>query len=107
VNVIFFPQHFLGMQGMPRRYPDYPEAYTFWHEISTLGYYIMAGSMIFFFVNILYALVAGKKAEANPWGEGATTLEWTLPSPPPYHQFETLPVITDAHDYHDHRPATA
>ena len=56
---------------------------------------------------VIYALVAGKKAEANPWGEGATTLEWTLPSPPPYHQFETLPVITDAHDYHDHRPVTA
>ncbi len=107
VNVIFFPQHFLGMQGMPRRYPDYPEAFTFWHEISTYGYYIMAGSMVFFFVNIAYALLAGKKAPANPWGEGATTLEWTLPSPPPYHQFETLPVITDAHDYHDHRPATA
>ncbi|MFN4020514.1 MAG: cytochrome c oxidase subunit I [Erythrobacter sp.] len=107
VNVIFFPQHFLGMQGMPRRYPDYAQAYAFWHEISTYGYYIMAGSMVFFFVNILYALVAGRKAEANPWGEGATTLEWTLPSPPPYHQFETLPVITDAHDYHDHRPVTA
>jgi cytochrome c oxidase subunit 1 len=107
VNVIFFPQHFLGMQGMPRRYPDYAEAYTYWHQISTLGYYIVAGSMLFFFVNILYALLAGKKAEANPWGEGATTLEWTLPSPPPFHQFETLPVITDAHDYHDHRPVTA
>jgi cytochrome c oxidase subunit 1 len=107
VNVIFFPQHFLGMQGMPRRYPDYPVAYQFWHEISTYGYYIMAGSMIFFFVNIAYALLAGKKAAANPWGEGATTLEWTLPSPPPFHQFETLPVITDANDYHDHRPVTA
>ena len=77
------------------------------HEVSTFGYYIMAGSMVFFFVNIIYSLAAGKKAAANPWGEGATTLEWTLPSPPPYHQFETLPVITDAHDYHDHRPATA
>ncbi|MFN7159412.1 MAG: cbb3-type cytochrome c oxidase subunit I, partial [Erythrobacter cryptus] len=107
VNVIFFPQHFLGMQGMPRRYPDYPEAYQYWHEISTYGYYIMAGSMVLFFLNILYAFVAGRKAEANPWGEGATTLEWTLPSPPPFHQFETLPVITDAHDYHDHRPVTA
>ncbi|MGY6552607.1 MAG: cytochrome c oxidase subunit I [Erythrobacter sp.] len=107
VNVIFFPQHFLGMQGMPRRYPDYPEAFTFWHEISTYGYYIMAGSMIFFFVNIGYALLAGRKAEDNPWGEGATTLEWTLSSPPPFHQFETLPVITDANDYHDHRPVSA
>ena len=66
-------------------------------------------NVIFFpqhFVNIIYALVAGKKAGANPWGEGATTLEWTLSSPPPYHQFETLPVITDANDYHDHRPVT-
>jgi cytochrome c oxidase subunit 1 len=107
VNVIFFPQHFLGMQGMPRRYPDYPVAFQFWHEISTYGYYIMAFSMIFFFANIAYALVAGRRAEANPWGEGATTLEWTLPSPPPFHQFETLPVITDANDYHDHRPVTA
>ena len=53
------------------------------------GYYIMAGSMLFFFVNIAYALFAARKAAANPWGEGATTLEWTLPSPPPYHQFET------------------
>ena len=107
VNVIFFPQHFLGLQGMPRRYPDYAEAYAYWNEISSLGYLIMAGSMIFFFANIVYAFVAGKKAPANYWGEGATTLEWSLSSPPPFHQFETLPVITDAHDYHDHRPVTA
>ena len=53
--------------------------------------------MILFFLNIVYAFVAGKKAEGNYWGEGATTLEWTLSSPPPFHQFETLPVIEDAH----------
>jgi len=104
VNVIFFPQHFLGMQGMPRRYPDYTEAFTLWHQVSTYGYYIMAFSMIFFFVNIIYSLAAGRRAEGNPWGEGATTLEWTLSSPPPFHQFETLPVIEDHHSYHDHRP---
>ncbi len=107
VNVIFFPQHFLGMQGMPRRYPDYTAAYTYWNEISTAGYAIMAASMLIFFANLVYAFVAGKRAEGNYWGEGATTLEWTLPSPPPYHQFETLPVIEEHHDYHDHRPATA
>ncbi|WP_298465194.1 cytochrome c oxidase subunit I [uncultured Erythrobacter sp.] len=105
VNIIFFPQHFLGLQGMPRRYPDYTEAYTYWNEISTYGYVVMAASMLVFFVNIGYALMAGRKPGNNPWGEGATTLEWTLPSPPPYHQFETLPVIEDHHDYHDHRPA--
>jgi cytochrome c oxidase subunit 1 len=104
VNVIFFPQHFLGLQGMPRRYPDYADAYAFWNDISSLGYTIMAGSMIFFFVNIIYAFVAGKKAEGNYWGEGATTLEWSLSSPPPFHQFETLPVIEDDHDYHNHLP---
>jgi len=90
---------------MPRRYPDYTDAYAYWNEISTLGYVVMAASMIVFFVNIGYSLVAGRKPGNNPWGEGATTLEWTLPSPPPYHQFETLPVIEDHHDYHDHRPA--
>ena len=101
VNVIFFPQHFLGLQGMPRRYPDYAEAYSYWNEISSIGYEIMAASMLLFFANIIYAFVAGKKAADNPWGEGATTLEWTLSSPPPFHQFETLPVIEDV-DHHDH-----
>ena len=102
VNVIFFPQHFLGWQGMPRRYPDYPEAFSYWNEISTVGYMIMAFSMIFFFINVFYTLFAGKKVGANYWGEGATTLEWSLSSPPPFHQFSELPVIEEHHDYHDH-----
>ena len=93
VNLLFFPMHFLGVSGMPRRIPDYPEAYTFWNSIATHGYDLAIVGVLIFFVNIIWALVAGKKAEANPWGEGATTLEWTLPSPPPYHQFETLPVV--------------
>ena len=96
VNLIFFPMHFLGMQGMPRRYPDYAEAFAHWNHISTLGYKIMAVSIVIFFINIAYAFIAGRKAPANYWGEGATTLEWTLSSPPPYHQFETLPVIEDS-----------
>ncbi len=93
VNVIFFPQHFLGLQGMPRRYPDYPDAQTYWNAVSSYGYVIMAIGVLIFFVNIAWSLMAGKKAEGNYWGEGATTLEWTLSSPPPYHQFETLPRI--------------
>ena len=100
VNVIFFPQHFLGLQGMPRRYPDYTTAYSYWNHISSVwGYSIMASGMLVFFVNIGWALAAGKKAAGNYWGEGATTLEWTLSSPPPFHQFETLPVIDD-HGHH-------
>ncbi len=93
VNLLFFPMHFLGLQGMPRRYPDYPDAYAYWNEIASYGYVIMAAGVVIFFVNILVSLLAGRKVGANYWGEGATTLEWTLSSPPPYHQFETLPKI--------------
>jgi cytochrome c oxidase subunit I len=93
VNLIFFPQHFLGLDGMPRRYPDYPDAFQHWNWISTVGYMVMAASMGIFFINLFWSMFAGKKAPDNPYGEGATTLEWTLSSPPPYHQFETLPKI--------------
>ena len=93
VNILFFPMHFLGLDGMPRRIPDYNEAYGYWNYIASFGYAIMALGMVFFFVNIIWSLLAGKKAPANPWGEGATTLEWTLSSPPPFHQFETLPKV--------------
>ncbi|MBS0480629.1 MAG: cytochrome c oxidase subunit I [Proteobacteria bacterium] len=95
VNLIFMPQHFLGWQGMPRRIPDYAPAFEHWNSLSTLGYKIMAASLLVWFANIIYAFTMGKKAPDNYWGEGATTLEWTLSSPPPYHQFETLPVIDD------------
>ena len=100
VNILFFPMHFLGLQGMPRRYPDYPDAYEHYNTVATLGYQIMAASMVIFFANVLWSLFAGRKAPDNPWGEGATTLEWTLSSPPPYHQFETLPVIDDGDAKH-------
>jgi len=95
VNMLFFPMHFLGMQGMPRRYPDYTPAFEYWNQIATHGYEIMSVSVLIFFVNVFWSLAAGKKAAPNYWGEGATTLEWTLSSPPPFHQFETLPVIDD------------
>ena len=93
VNVLFFPMHFLGNSGMPRRYPDYPEAFAYWNGVASVGYAIMAVGVLIFFVNVIWSLVAGRRAEDNYWGEGATTLEWTLTSPPPYPQFETLPVI--------------
>jgi len=99
VNVLFFPMHFLGLQGMPRRYPDYPDAYSTWNAMASHGYEIMAAGMAIFFVNLIWSLLAGKKAPDNPWGEGATTLEWTLSSPPPFHQFETLPVIDGGKDH--------
>ena len=91
VNVTFFPQHFLGLAGMPRRIPDYPDAYAGWNLVSTYGSYISFAATLIFLFAIVYALFFGKKEVANPWGEGADTLEWTLSSPPPFHQFETLP----------------
>ncbi|WP_374578793.1 cytochrome c oxidase subunit I [Phenylobacterium sp.] len=93
VNLVFFPQHFLGLQGMPRRYIDYPEAFTYWNHISSLGYLVTLVGVGVFLVMLVDAMVFRRKAEANPWGEGATTLEWTLPSPPPFHQFNELPVV--------------
>jgi cytochrome c oxidase subunit I len=95
VNVLFFPMHYLGLQGMQRRIPDYTDALMYWNYIASVGYVLMAGSMAIFFVNLFWTLFGGRKAADSPWGEGATTLEWTLSSPPPYHQFETLPVIED------------
>ncbi|WP_424981943.1 cytochrome c oxidase subunit I [Maritalea sp. S77] len=93
VNLIFFPQHFLGLNGMPRRYIDYPDAFALWNMVSSVGYLIMALGLLFFFATIIESLMKKRKAADNPWGEGATTLEWTLPSPPPFHQFETLPKV--------------
>ena len=98
VNLVFFPQHFLGLQGMPRRYVDYEVAFSYWNKISTYGYVITAVGMGVFLLMLAEAMIRRRAAEANPWGEGATTLEWTLPSPPPFHQFNELPVIKpDAH----------
>jgi cytochrome c oxidase subunit 1 len=92
-NLIFFPQHFLGMQGMPRRYVDYAEAFHQWHQWSTWGYWVAAVATIVFFIGFLEAINRRRKADANPWGEGATTLEWTLSSPPPFHQYNDLPRV--------------
>lgn len=92
VNMIFFPQHFLGLQGMPRRYVDYPEAFSLWNSVSTWGYYVAVAGVAVFVVAVVDAFfIYRKKAPSSPWGEGATTLEWTLSSPPPFHQFNELP----------------
>ncbi len=93
VNMVFFPQHFLGLSGMPRRYADYPDAFAFWNYISSIGSYISSFGVLIFLFGIIHAFVKKQKAADNPWGEGATTLEWTLSSPPPFHQFNELPRI--------------
>ncbi|WBV42269.1 cytochrome c oxidase subunit I [Pseudoroseomonas cervicalis] len=93
VNLTFFPMHFLGAQGMPRRYPDYPDAFTGWNMIASFGAYISVASFVFF-IYVCYRTFTSKEvAAANPWGEGATTLEWQVASPPPFHTFDELPRI--------------
>jgi len=92
-NLTFFPQHFLGLAGMPRRIPDYPDAFAGWNYISTIGSLVGFAGAIFFLGIVFYTLKWGKPCPANPWGPGADTLEWTLPSPPPFHTFEQVPVI--------------
>ncbi len=93
-NILFFPQHFLGLQGMPRRYIDYADGFATWHYVSSIGYAITLVATLVFFAGLIEAIVRRRKAAANPWGEGATTLEWTLSSPPPFHQYNELPVVS-------------
>ncbi len=93
VNLVFFPQHFFGLAGMPRRYVDYPDAFAGWNFVSSIGSYVSALGLVMFFVVIIHAFMRKQKAADNPWGVGATTLEWTLSSPPPFHSFEVLPRI--------------
>jgi cytochrome c oxidase subunit 1 len=93
VNILFFPQHFLGLAGMPRRTVDYPDAFHGWNEVSSYGSYIAGFGAVVFLFGMVEAFMKKRVAGNNPWGVGATTLEWTLSSPPPFHQFETLPRI--------------
>jgi cytochrome c oxidase subunit I len=93
VNIVFFPQHFLGLAGMPRRIADYPDAFAGWNFVSSIGSMISAAGTLVFFYGVVYAFMRKEKAADNPWGAGATTLEWTLPSPPPFHQYNELPLI--------------
>ena len=90
MNVTFFPQHFLGLAGMPRRIPDYAIQFTEFNVISSIGAFIFGFSQIILLVVIMKCMKEGEKAGDRVW-EGAHGLEWTLPSPPPYHSFTTPP----------------
>jgi cytochrome c oxidase subunit 1 len=97
VNVTFFPMHFLGLAGMARRVADYPDAFAHWNLIASIGSYISLAGFLVFLIVVWRTLTAGKPCPANPWGEGATTLEWTLSSPPPFHSFDVIPDLRDQH----------
>ena len=93
VNVTFLPMHFVGVAGMPRRIPDYPDAFAGWNMVASIGSYISFAGLIIFLIVLWRIFTAGEKCPDNPWGEGATTLEWSLPSPPNFHSYEELPRI--------------
>ncbi len=94
VNLTFFPMHFSGLAGMPRHYIDYPDAFHLWNMISSIGAFISFAATLWFVGVALYTITAGRRVGANYWGGGATTLEWTVSSPPPFHTFDDLPQVT-------------
>ncbi|TVP10683.1 cytochrome c oxidase subunit I [Shewanella sp. MSW] len=92
VNVLFFPMHFLGLAGMPRRIPDYSVQFADVNQIVSIGGFAFGLSQLIFLVLVIKCIRGGTQAPAKPW-EGAQGLEWTLPSPAPYHTFSTPPEI--------------
>lgn len=102
-NLTFFPMHFLGRQGMPRRYIDYPEAFSLWNHVASIGAFVAFASFLWFFGVVFYTLFRGARVtQNNYWNEYADTLEWTLPCPPPEHTFEILPKRSDWDHGHSH-----
>jgi cytochrome c oxidase subunit 1 len=91
-NVAFFVQHFLGLAGMPRRVPDYALQVADFNMISSIGAFVFGVSQLLFLYIVVKCIRGGEKATSKVW-EGAEGLEWTLPSPAPYHSFETPPVV--------------
>jgi cytochrome c oxidase subunit 1 len=92
-NVLFFPQHFLGLAGMPRRIPDYALQFAEWNMVSSIGAFMFGFTQILFVYNVITTIRSGRPAEQKQW-EGADSLEWThLPTPMPYHTFEVAPIV--------------
>jgi cytochrome c oxidase subunit 1 len=96
-NVTFFPQHFVGLAGMPRRIPDYALQFADFNMMSSIGAFIYGASQILFLYNVIATIVAGKPTSEEKVWDGAEGLEWTVPTPAPYHTFETPPKIDPAH----------
>lgn len=91
-NMLYFPKFILGYMGMPRRYYDYLPQFESLQIVSTVGSWILAGTIFFIISYLIHALIKGKKATSNPWG--GVTLEWHIPSPPPLENFKDIPIVT-------------
>ncbi|HNE25855.1 MAG TPA: cbb3-type cytochrome c oxidase subunit I, partial [Pseudomonadales bacterium] len=92
-NLTFFPQHFVGLAGMPRRIPDYNLIFADWNMVSSIGAMIYGSSQILFLFNVIRTIVAGKPVTEPKTWDGAEGLEWTVPTPAPYHTFSVPPQI--------------
>ncbi len=92
VNLTFFPMHFIGLAGMPRRIPDYALQFADFNMIASIGGFMFGFSQLLFLYIVIKCIKGGEKAEAKPW-EGAEGLEWQVASPAPYHTFAQPPRI--------------
>ena len=92
VNILFFPQHFLGLAGMPRRIPDYAIQFSEFNFMSSIGGFAFGLSQLLFLYIVIKCIRGGEKATDQVW-DNPEGLEWTIPSPAPYHTFETAPEI--------------
>jgi cytochrome c oxidase subunit 1 len=102
-NFTFFPQYLLGIEGMPRRYHTYPPEFQVLHMLSSAGAVVLAIGYLLPVIYLAASLKSGARAPANPWD--AKGLEWTVPSPPPTHNFDTPPVVPErAYDYDPRKP---
>ena len=101
VNLTFMPMHFLGLAGMPRRIPDYPDAYAGWNLVASYGSYVALISTLFFFYTVFMTVTSHNPCADSPWdfeygeSKGNTTLEWIVTSPPAYHTFEEMPLVCE------------
>ncbi len=93
VNLTFFPMHFVGLAGMPRRIPDYALQFADFNMVTSIGAFLFGATQLLFVYNVINTIRSGKKAQQKPW-EGAEGLEWTVPSPAPYHTFTSPPPFT-------------
>ncbi len=92
VNVLFFPQHFIGLAGMPRRIPDYATQFADWNMISSIGGFAFGLGQLLFLYIVVSTIRGGEKASTEVW-DGSDGLEWTVPSPAPFHTFATAPEV--------------